>query len=163
MKLRMALFLSAVLVIALGAWACDTGSTNSNSNMASASPASTNTPAPRAEPTVGTGRGQYTEEQARQERERAFGNKETIGQSLDDAWIHTKIVAKLIGDKTTPERNINVDVVEGTVTLRGNVDTADANTEGVTKVINQLKVVASKTGNANKTVNPNTNKQKTSY
>jgi osmotically-inducible protein OsmY len=140
--------------------------------MASASPASTNTPAPRAEPTVGTGRGQYTEEQARQERERAFGNKETIGQSLDDAWIHTKIVAKLIGDKTTPERNINVDVVEGTVTLRGNVDTADAkteaervakDTEGVTKVINQLKVVASKTGNANKTVNPNTNKQKTSY
>jgi hyperosmotically inducible periplasmic protein len=163
MKLRMSLFLSAIVAIALGTGACETGT---NSNMASASPTSTNTPAvARPEPTLGTGRGQYTEEQARKEREQAKGNKETIGQSLDDAWIHTKIVAKLIGDKTTPERNINVDVVEGTVTLRGNVDTADAkteaerlakDTEGVTRVINQLKVVASQTGNANKAVKPKT-------
>jgi len=60
-------------------------------------------------------------------------------------------VAKLIGDTKTPERNINVDVVEGAVTLRGNVDTAEAKaeaervakeTEGVKKVTNQLKVVA---------------------
>jgi len=101
----------------------------------------------------------YSEEQAREERARAKANKETVGQSLEDAWIHTKIVAKLIGNSQTPERKINVDVVDGAVTLRGNVDTAEAKTEaervaketdGVKKVTNQLKVVPAKTStNAN--------------
>ena len=52
-------------------------------------------------------------------------NKETIGDTLDDAWIHTKIVAKLIANSTTPERKINVDVVKNVVTLRGAVDSAE--------------------------------------
>ena len=142
---------------------------NANSNtgmMTGASPAATPTP-------------KYTEEQARQERERAKANKETIGQSLEDAWIHTKLVAKLIGDTKTPERKINVDVVDGAVTLRGNVDTAEAKTEaeriaketdGVKKVTNQLKVVPAAKAtntNANKSANGNTpgikNKGKTPY
>jgi osmotically-inducible protein OsmY len=98
-----------------------------------------------------------TEEQAKEERARAKENKETIGDTLDDAWIHAKIVAKLIGDSKTPERNINVDVVNNAVTLRGTVDTAEAKAEaervakdtaGVTKVTNQLKVVAAKPANA---------------
>jgi len=142
---------------------------NMNENANARAPANANLATPRAEATKpATGRGQYTEEQAREEREKAKANKETIGQSLDDAWIHTKIVAKLIGDTKTPERNINVDVVEGAVTLRGSVDTAEAKTEaeriaketeGVTKVNDQLKVVAT-----NKPVkNANTSKGKPSY
>ena len=72
------------------------------------------------------------------------------GLPLDDAWIHTKIVAKLIGDWDTPERKINVDVAHNMVTLRGTVDSANAKaeaeriakeTEGVKRVTNQLKVV----------------------
>lgn len=112
---------------------------NANSNLrAETTPLATATPTPK-----------YTEEQAREERERAKANKETVGQSLEDAWIHTKIVAKLIGNSNTPERNINVDVVDGAVTLRGTVETAEAKTEaervvketdGVKKVTNQLKV-----------------------
>lgn len=122
------------------------GNANANSNLrAEATPTATPTP-------------KYSEEQARQERERANANKETIGQSLEDAWIHTKIVAQLIGDADTPERKINVDVVDGAVTLRGTVDTAVAKTEaeriaketdGVKKVTNQLKVApAAKTAPA---------------
>jgi osmotically-inducible protein OsmY len=112
---------------------------NANSNMrAASSPLATATPTPK-----------YSEEQAKEERERAKANKETVGQSLEDAWIHTKIVAKLIGDSNTPERKINVDVVDGAVTLRGTVETAEAKseaeriskeTDGVKKVTNQLKV-----------------------
>ncbi|HSQ24786.1 MAG TPA: BON domain-containing protein [Pyrinomonadaceae bacterium] len=133
----------------------DTGSNlnanaNVNSNMrAESTPTATASPTPK-----------YSEEQAREERERAKANKETVGQSLEDAWIHTKIVAKLISDSDTPERKINIDVVDGAVTLRGTVETAEAKTEaeriaketdGVKKVTNQLKVVpAAKTGNANK-------------
>jgi osmotically-inducible protein OsmY len=73
---------------------------------------------------------------------------------MEDAWIHTKLVAKFIGDADTPERKINVDVVNNVVTLRGMVDTAEqraeaeriaGNTEGVKRVVNQLKVgIASK-------------------
>jgi len=96
-------------------------------------------------------RAEYTEENARNEREKARGTGEKIGNSLDDAWIHTKIVAKLIGNSETPEHKINVDVVNNVVTLRGSVDTAEQKveaerlakaTEGVTRVVNQLKVGA---------------------
>ncbi|HKQ79505.1 MAG TPA: BON domain-containing protein [Blastocatellia bacterium] len=96
-------------------------------------------------------RAEYTEENARAEREKARGSGEKLGDSLDDAWIHTKIVAKLIGNSDTPERKINVDVVNNVVTLRGAVDTAEQrteaervakDTEGVTRVVNQLKVGA---------------------
>lgn len=96
-------------------------------------------------------RAEYTEENARAEREKARGSGEKLGDSLDDAWIHTKIVAKLIGNSDTPERKINVDVVNNVVTLRGAVDTAEQRaeaervakaTEGVTRVVNHLKVGA---------------------
>jgi len=151
---------AVIVLCSLGLAACTETTTNTNSNTDTARVAAT--PTPKATP-------KYSEEQAREERARAKENKETIGQSLDDAWIHSKIVAKLIGDTKTPERKINVDVVNGEVTLRGDVDTAEAkaeaegvakDTDGVKKVINQLKVVASTTkpSNANKS-----SKSKTTY
>jgi osmotically-inducible protein OsmY len=91
----------------------------------------------------------YTIERAREERSIAKGRGETIGDSLDDAWIHTKIVAQLIGNSATPERKINVDVKNNVVTLRGMVETAEQKTEAeqiaksaesVKSVNNQLKV-----------------------
>jgi osmotically-inducible protein OsmY len=153
---RKHLFLAASLVIgSLAIVACnDTANTNNNNANANSNLRAQTTPAATATPTP-----KYTEEQAKEERERAKANKETVGQSLEDAWIHTKIVAKLIGNTATPERKINVDVVDGAVTLRGTVDTAEAKTEaeraakdtdGVKKVTNQLKVVpAAKTSNTN--------------
>jgi len=95
-------------------------------------------------------RSEYTEEHARNERENAKENKETIGESLDDAWIHSKIVAKLVADSQVPERKINVDVKNNVVTLRGTVDSASEkaeaeriakDTDGVKTVINRLKVM----------------------
>lgn len=94
-------------------------------------------------------RTEYTEEFARRERERAKALGEKLGNSLDDAWLHTKIVAQLIGDSDTPQRKINVDVVNNVVTLRGTVNTSEQKaeaeriakaTEGVKKVVNQLKL-----------------------
>ena len=155
-------FLSSSLVLAT----CSDTTTNTNANAN----ANTNTgtigtrtePSPTATPTP-----RYSEEQAREEREKAKANKETIGQSLEDAWVHTKVVAKLISDSQTPERKINVDVVDGAVTLRGEVDTADGKaeaerlakeTDGVKSVKNELKVVAAKTANSNKSTTGNSNK-----
>src|SRR5215510_732091 len=161
MRSKNLLLAAAAILIGLAFIGCETGTNtnlsanaNANSNMrAAATPAATASPTPK-----------YTEEQAREERERAKAHKETVGQSLEDAWIHTKIVAKLIGDADTPERKINVDVVDGAVTLRGTVDTAEGKseaeriakeTDGVKKVTNQLKVVPAKAANTNKSANTN--------
>jgi osmotically-inducible protein OsmY len=96
-------------------------------------------------------RNEYTEDMARTAREKAkeFGDK--IGNSLDDAWIHTKIKAKLIDNPDTPSRKINIDVIDQVVTLHGQVDTIAAKdeaertakqTEGVKRVNNLLKIQA---------------------
>jgi osmotically-inducible protein OsmY len=94
---------------------------------------------------------EYTEEMAREARDQAKTAGDTVGSSLKDAWIHTKITSKLIGDKDTPARKINVDVVDGIVTLRGGVSSATAkdeadriakDTEGVRRVRNLLKITA---------------------
>jgi hyperosmotically inducible periplasmic protein len=101
-------------------------------------------------------RSTYTTEQAQKEKERARAHNETIGSGIDDAWIHTKIVAKLVTDRDTPEHKINVDVNNNVVTLRGTVDNAKQkaeaeriamDTDGVKQVNNQLQV---KTGSAPK-------------
>jgi len=96
-------------------------------------------------------RSEYTEEMARLDREKATTLGDTLGKSIDDAWIHTKITTKLIGNSDTPARKINVDVVDGVVTLRGAVGTATAkeeaehvakSTDGVKRVRNLLKITA---------------------
>ena len=72
-----------------------------------------------------------------------------MGSTLDDGWVHTKIVAKLIADGKTPERKINVDVANNVVTLRGTVQTVESRqqaetiargVDGVKEVHNQLLV-----------------------
>jgi osmotically-inducible protein OsmY len=98
-------------------------------------------------------RAEWTEDKASEARTKAKGYGESVGNSLDDAWIHTKIVTKLIGNSATPERKINVDVNSNMVTLRGTVETMEEKneaervakaTEGVKRVTNQLKVNAAK-------------------
>jgi osmotically-inducible protein OsmY len=96
-------------------------------------------------------RSEYTEDMAREAREKAKTAGDKIGTSINDAWIHTKITSKLVSDKDTPARKINIDVVDGIVTLRGEVNTTIAkdeadrvakDTEGVRRVRNLLKVTA---------------------
>lgn len=100
-------------------------------------------------------RAEYSEDYAKEARMKAKEYGEQIGDTLDDAWIHTKIVAKLIGNTVTPERKINVDVVNNVVTLRGTVESAEQKaeagriakeTDGVKSVKNQIKVGVKKAG-----------------
>jgi hypothetical protein len=94
-------------------------------------------------------RAEYTEEFARQERDKAKAALEALGDTLDDAWIHSKVAAKLIANALAAEQRIKVDVKDNVVTLRGTVDTEQerADTErsaretpGVKRVVNQLKI-----------------------
>lgn len=91
----------------------------------------------------------YNEDMAREARERAAADSDSLGDSIDDAWIHTKIRSKLVGEGTLPGSSLNVDVKDNVVTLRGSVATrADRtkaeqiakDTEGVKSVRNQLTV-----------------------
>jgi hyperosmotically inducible periplasmic protein len=91
----------------------------------------------------------YNEDMAREARERAKQSNESVGDSLDDAWIHTKIRTKLTGEGELPGGSVNVDVNNNVVTLRGSVETqaekAKAgqiakDTDGVKSVRNQLVV-----------------------
>jgi len=94
-------------------------------------------------------RNEWTEEYSQAEGKNAKESGDTVSSSLDDTWIHTKIVGKLIASSAVPERKINVDVDKKIVTLRGTVSTQAEkteaariakDTEGVVRVVNQLKV-----------------------
>jgi osmotically-inducible protein OsmY len=63
----------------------------------------------------------YTPEMASEAREKAKGSGEAIGESVDDAWIHTKIRTKFVGEGQLPGGSVNVDVKNSVVTLRGHV------------------------------------------
>jgi len=94
-------------------------------------------------------RKEYTEEMARDARVRAKETGETVGDSIDDAWIHTKIRTRLLGEGEFPGTGINVDVNKNVVTLRGTVSSTEdkakaeqiaKTTDGVKTVKNQLVV-----------------------
>ena len=72
-----------------------------------------------------------------------------VEQQIDDASITTQVKSKLAADPEVAAHNIDVDTNEGVVTLSGRVDDgaerAEAeklarNTDGVRRVINNLKV-----------------------
>lgn len=91
----------------------------------------------------------YNDDMAREARERASAASDSLGDSLDDAWIHTQIRSKLMGEGNFPGSSLNVDVDNGVVTLRGSVGTREERTKaaqiatditGVKSVRNRLVV-----------------------
>lgn len=91
----------------------------------------------------------FNEDIAREARERASTSGDSIGDSLDDAWVHTKIRSRLLTEGELPGGSVNVDVQNNVVTLRGSVSTsADKamvekiakSTEGVKSVRNRLTI-----------------------
>lgn len=91
----------------------------------------------------------YSDDMAREARERAAQSSDSLGDSLDDAWIHTKIRSKLMGEGNFPGSSLNVDVNDNVVTLRGSVATREdrtkaeqiaKDTEGVKSVRNRVVI-----------------------
>ena len=111
--------------------------------------------------------GNVEQEKARQEAEKLARNTEgvkavkneielgdpTFKENVTDAWIVTKIKAKLSASGDVNPFNIDVDAVEGVVTLSGIVKKEEAkreaeriarDTKGVKEVHNQIKVETEK-------------------
>lgn len=81
----------------------------------------------------------------------AADTKSSIGQKVDDAAVLTKVKTKLTADKAKNLINVNVDVKDGVVELKGSVPTdADKTraeelargTDGVREVRNELAVAS---------------------
>jgi hyperosmotically inducible periplasmic protein len=79
----------------------------------------------------------------------ACSSTRTTGEQVDDGWITTKIKAKLAGDGDINPFNIDVDVLDGVVTLSGKVKKVDTkqeaerlarDTKGVKNVVNKIEV-----------------------
>jgi osmotically-inducible protein OsmY len=75
----------------------------------------------------------------------------TSAQPIEDGWITTKVQSQFFLDGDIKGRDIDVDTRDGVVTLKGSVDTAAEKqmaetiareTEGVTRVVNELTVIA---------------------
>ncbi len=73
----------------------------------------------------------------------------TLGTQVDDGIITSKIKLKLLEDPVTKARKIDVDTVNGVVTLTGVVDSEEerrravkiaTSVEGVKKVVNNLRI-----------------------
>jgi hyperosmotically inducible protein len=101
---------------------------------------------------VEVARTDYTSGMAQETQEKAKTIGDKVGKSIDDAWIYTRIEAKLAGAAASPIFKINVDVDGKVVTLRGEVDSYATKQQaaqiaqgidGVKQVNNLLKVKAS--------------------
>jgi hyperosmotically inducible protein len=103
-------------------------------------------------------------------RAEAKNKGESVGESLEDGWIHLKLRAALAAADDLRDSTINVDVDKNVVTLRGTVANAAQKAkaadvakkvEGVKSVTNQLQVKADGSANANtKSANTNANAKK---
>lgn len=85
----------------------------------------------------------------------ACATNRPAGEQLDDGAISTRIDAKLTTDPQINPFNIDVDVIDGVVTLRGEVTDPSAreeaeklarDTPGVQRVINDIEIGGSRTG-----------------
>jgi hyperosmotically inducible protein len=79
----------------------------------------------------------------------ACASTRTVGQKTDDATIKSRVGRRLSMDPEVKRSQIDVDVIDRVVTLRGDVEDQDTvdeavriaqNTKGVERVVNQLKV-----------------------
>jgi len=85
----------------------------------------------------------YSEDMARETRDSAKVAGESVGDSLSDAWIHTKVRTKLLKEGEFPGGSLNVDVKNNVVTLRGDVSTQAEKVKAadIAKSIDGVKVV----------------------
>jgi hypothetical protein len=155
----------AAAALALAAVGCSSNENENNANAnnanagnANATRANTNANANANANSNATNWNMTHEEYNKNEasyRAEAKTRGETIGQDIEDGWLHFKVRGALAAASDVPSTGISVDVEKKVVTLRGTVATKEqkekaakaANVEGVTRVVDKLEVKPE--GNAN--------------
>jgi hyperosmotically inducible periplasmic protein len=145
----------------------DTNTNTANANRAAnanavATPVATATPAGSAYNRNYNSKEEYERDKANYRAE-AKNKNESVGEGLEDGWIHIKVRAALAAVDDLRDSTINVDVDNNVVTLRGSVGNAASKkaaedaakkVDGVKSVSNKLEIRAD--GSSNKTGNANT-------
>src|SRR5215212_6444084 len=142
--------------LCLSAAACSPdANTNANANANRAANANaTATPVATATPAGGAYNRNYNSKEdygkdAANYRAEAKNKGESVGDSIEDGWIHLKVRAALAAADDLRDSTINVDVDNNVVTLRGSVSNAGQKTkaadvakkvDGVKSVTNKLEV-----------------------
>jgi hyperosmotically inducible periplasmic protein len=153
----------------LAAAGCDPGTNTNTANAnrtvnanAVATPVATATPAGSAYNRNYNSKEEYEKDKANYRAE-AKNKNESIGEGLEDGWIHLKVRAALAAVDDLRDSTINVDVDSNVVTLRGSVanaaskkaaEDAAKKVDGVKSVSNKLEIKAD--GSSNKAANANT-------
>ena len=172
-KTALVLLAGAVLAMAAACNGNDNANTNTNANANAnrATPVATATPAPTANANSNTVNWNVNREDfnknANNYRAEAKNKGESVGESIEDGWIHFKVRAALAAVNDLRDSTINVDVEKNVVTLRGSVANADqkakaekaAHVDGVKSVSNKLEVKADAAGNKNTNTAANSNKK----
>jgi osmotically-inducible protein OsmY len=166
-KTVLALLAGAALSMAAACNGNDNANTNTNTNTNAnrATPVATATPAPTANTNTvnwNMNREDFNKN-ANNYRAEAKNKGESVGESIEDGWIHFKVRAALAAVDDLRDSTINVDVDKNVVTLRGSVANADqkakadkaAHVDGVKSVTNKLEVKAAADGNKNTAANSN--------
>jgi hypothetical protein len=169
MSSKTLLTILAGATLSLSAAACNSAdNTNANINANANRAANANvvatpiaTPAGSAYNRNYNTRDDYKKDEANYRAE-AKNKNESIGQGLEDGWIHLKVRAALAAVDDLRDSTINVDVDNNVVTLRGSVANAASKkaaadaaqkVDGVKSVTNKLEIKAdssdTKAGNAN--------------
>lgn len=173
---RLTVFALALAMLALAS-ACSAGdnanhsnSNAANANRANANAANANANAANAN-TANANRGDWNaniseadyERRKDEFKQKATAAGDTVGSGLKDGWLHVKTRAALAAVDDLEDSNINVDVNDGAIVLRGSlpnkqhVDAAVKAAEGIDgkkSVKNELKVGAA-AGNSNNANNAN--------
>lgn len=171
-KTVLALLAGAALSLAAACNGNDNANTNTNANRAANSNAvatATATPAPANTNTVNWNWNREDfNKNANEYRGKAKNTGETIGESIEDGWIHFKVRAALAAVDDLRDSTINVDVDKNVVTLRGSVpgagqkkaaEDAAKKVEGVKSVTNQLQVSAANSNKGAAVPTANSNKK----
>jgi hyperosmotically inducible protein len=173
-KTILSMLAGAALCLAAAACGTDDNTNTANANRAAnanaaATATPTATPAGSAYNRNYNSKEEYEKDKANYRAE-AKNKNESIGEGLEDGWIHIKVRAALAAVNDLRDSTINVDVDKNVVTLRGSVANAASKkaaedaahkVEGVKSVTNKLEVKADGASNANtKGANANGNSNK---
>lgn len=155
--------------LCLAAAGCESADNTNTANAnraananATATPTATATPAGSAYNRNYNSKDDYGKDAANYRAE-AKNKGESVGESLEDGWIHLKVRAALAAVDDLRDSTINVDVDKNVVTLRGSVGNAASKkaaedaakkVDGVKSVTNKLELKAD--GSSNKAGNANT-------
>ena len=160
-KTVLALIAGAALSVAAACNGNDNANTNTNANANAnrATPVATATPVnANSNATNWNMSHEEYNKNANSYRAEAKNKGETIGEDIEDGWIHFKVRAALAAVNDLRDSTINVDVEKKVVTLRGSVANADQKkkaeeaakkVDGVKSVTDRLEVKADTSGNKN--------------